>query len=109
MFIPIRLDGTSDAQVGRVTSGVSKDVSEQGLLIRTRREFTVGAPVTVAVQLDPQAPPEQLAGVVVRAGQNAGDPGGLWPYEVAIRLDAPEPRLQPRSASSKGIGFVDEG
>ncbi|MEM6994150.1 MAG: PilZ domain-containing protein [Myxococcota bacterium] len=105
VFIPIRMDGRLDAQVGKVTSGITRDVSEQGLLVRTRRQFTVGASVTVAVQVDPAGPVRELPGTVVRMGSNVADPGGLWPFEVAIRLDQAEPALQAAAAN----GFVDDG
>jgi len=47
-----------------------------------------------------------LPGTVVRTTPNAADPSGLWPYEVAVALDAPEPALQAHAATH---GFVDEG
>ena len=106
VFIPIRMDGRRDAQVGKVTSGVTRDVSASGLRIRTRRQFTVGATVTIVVQSDPNGQARMLPGTVVRTTPNAADPGGLWPYEVAVALDAPEPALQAHAASH---GFVDEG
>ena len=107
VFIPIRMDGTSDIQVGKVTSGVTRDVSEGGLLIRTRRKFTIGAPVTVVVHYDPETGVKQeLPGTVLRVAKNAADPSGLWPYEVAIVLDDPAPGLQ---AHAMATGFIDEG
>lgn len=106
VFIPIRMDGRRDAQVGKVTSGVTRDVSASGLRIRTRRRFTVGANVTVVVQADPSGQARMLPGTVVRTTANEADPGGLWPYEVAVALDAPEPALQAHMAMH---GYVDEG
>lgn len=103
VFIPVRMDGSRDARVGRVTSGVTRDVSEQGLLVRTRRQFTVGASVTVAGQVDTDSTEvRELPGTVVRVTNNTADPSGLWPYEVAVRLDQPDPGLLAHT-------FVDEG
>ncbi len=106
VFIPIRVDGRRDAQVGKVTSAVTRDVSESGLLIRTRREFTVGAPVTIAVQVDPDGAVQELPGTIVRLTPNTADPGGLWPFEVAVALDRVEPRLQAHALAN---GYVDAG
>ena len=107
VFIPIRMDGRADLQVGKITSGVTRDVSATGLLIRTRRRFTVGAPVTVVVHADDMGTqPRELSGIVVRLTENRADPGGLWPFEVAIRLDYPDAALQHYALAN---GFCDEG
>lgn len=106
VFIPIRVDGRRDAQVGKVTSAVTRDVSESGLLIRTRRQFTVGAPVTIAVQTESDPQPRELSGSIVRIAANTADPTGLWPFEVAVRLDYPDAALQAHAVAH---GFVDNG
>ncbi|MBV1859470.1 MAG: PilZ domain-containing protein [Nannocystaceae bacterium] len=78
----------------RRNTAVAKDVSAKGILIAARRRFELGTEVHVSLHLDPEAgAPRLVQGRVVRQEPNANDPGGLWPYKLAIEFDQADPEL----------------
>jgi len=97
-WFPVRI-------VGEAASGsaLARNVSETGMLVATRKRFEVGDSVEIALLLaeasDPAGPPASLRGTIVRSGRNEEDPGGLWPFKVAITFDEPSPELVPRVTS----------
>jgi|SRR5690606_26790235 len=91
-WFPVRIIG--DAASG---SALARDVSETGMLVATRKKFAVGDAVEVALLLEAEANSEApLRGRIVRAGPNEEDPGGLWPFKVAITFETPHPALIPQ-------------
>lgn len=73
---------------------MAKDVSSRGILLAARRQLELGSEVHVSLHLDPEAgAPRLMHGRVVRQEPNANDPGGLWPYKVAIEFDQADPDL----------------
>lgn len=91
-WFPVRITG--DAASG---SALARDVSEMGMLVATRKKFSVGDAVEVALLLDTKSTPEiPLRGRIVRSGPNEDDPGGLWPFKVAITFETPYPALVPQ-------------
>jgi hypothetical protein len=78
----------------RRNTAVAKDVSSRGILLAARRQLEPGSEVHVSLHLDPEAgAPRLVHGRVVRNEPNANDPGGLWPYKVAIEFDQADPDL----------------
>lgn len=79
---------------GRRNTAVAKDVSARGILLAARRKLEPGAEVHVSLHVDPESgTPRLVRGRVVRLKPNANDPGGLWPYEVAIEFEQVDPDL----------------
>jgi len=72
------------------TLAVTYDASDQGVLMLAARAIPVGTRVALTFDL-PEDPPRERTGEgrVVRAGPNEDDPHGLWPFRVAVALDAP--------------------
>ncbi len=78
----------------RRNTAVAQDVSDRGILLAARKRFELGAEVNVSLHLDPESgTPRLLRGRVVRQEPNANDPGGLWPYKVAIEFETADPEL----------------
>lgn len=70
-----------DLDAGRL--GVTRDVSEKGLLIATRYHFSAGDELVVTV-VGPSGSVQRKA-AVVRVDENA--PNEEWRYRVAVALD----------------------
>lgn len=78
----------------RRNTAVAKDVSAKGILLAARRQLELGSEVHVSLHVDPEAGcPRLVQGRVVRQEPNSNDPGGLWPYKVAIEFDQPDDEL----------------
>ncbi len=85
MWLPLRLRWE-----GGETLAVTYDVSDKGVLALAATAVAVGALLTVTFDVPGDPPHERTgAGRVVRAGPNEDDPHGLWPFRVAVALDAP--------------------
>lgn len=83
-WFPVRM-----RQAGRRNTAVAKDVSAQGILLAARRRLEPGTTVHVSLHLEPESgTPRLMRGRVVRQEPNHSDPGGLWPFTVAIEFDA---------------------
>ncbi len=79
---------------GDRNTAVAQDVSERGMLLATRKRLELGSSVHVCLHIDPEAgTPRLVQGRVVRQEPNRNDPGGLWPYKLAIEFDTPDPEL----------------
>jgi hypothetical protein len=92
-WFPVRLDAE---ELGECM-GVTKNVSQRGVLLCSADKFVVGAPVTIELHLEPgKAEPRRLAGTIVRLTPNDEDPGGLWPYKMAVEFDDPDPIVVDR-------------
>ena len=88
-WFPVRMRNAD-----RRNTAVAKYISEKGILLAARRELPLGTEVHVSLHLDPEAgTPRLVHGRVVRQEPNANDPGGLWPYKLAIEFDEPDPEL----------------
>lgn len=92
-WFPVRI--IADALSG---SALARNVSETGMLVATRKRFAVGDPVEIALLIEPTGSPSSRAmrGTIVRSGPNEEDPGGLWPFKVAITFSEPNPAVVPR-------------
>ncbi len=78
----------------RRNTAVAKDVSAKGILLAARRQLELGSQVHVSLHIDPESgTPRLVQGTVVRQEPNANDPGGLWPYKVAIEFDQADEEL----------------
>jgi hypothetical protein len=87
-WFPVRLDAE---ELGECM-GVTKNVSERGVLLCSAEKFVVGAPVTIEVHLEPgRQEPRRVPGTIVRLTPNEEDPAGLWPYKMAVEFDDPDP------------------
>lgn len=88
-WFPVRMRNS-----GLRNTAVAKDVSARGILLAARKRLELGSEVHVSLHLDPESRAPRLAhGRVVRQEPNTNDPGGLWPYKVAIEFDQADPEL----------------
>lgn len=88
-WFPVRM-----RTAGTRNTAVAQDVSEQGILIAARKRLELGSIVHVSLHLDADCKtPRLIHGKVVRQEPNRNDPGGLWPYKVAIEFSEPDPSL----------------
>lgn len=88
-WFPVRMRNS-----GRRNTAVAKDVSDRGILLAARKRLEPGTEVHVSLHVDPESgSPRLVHGRVVRQEANANDPGGLWPYKVAIEFDKADPEL----------------
>lgn len=73
---------------------IAKDVSATGIGLASTFRFTVGAPVTLTLHLDPESgEAREVTGTIVRLMDNDEDPDGMWPFKMGIELDDPDPEL----------------
>lgn len=77
----------SETKPGR--QGVTRDVSDNGLLIVTRSHFSKGD--RVRIKLHARSTRLDVVGRVVRVDQNPISSPELWPYRVGVALDEPLP------------------
>lgn len=86
-WFPAKLDAEELGECMAVT----KNVSERGTLLCSADRFAVGAPVTIELHLKAgKEPPRKIPGTIVRLMENEEDPGGLWPYKIAVEFDDPD-------------------
>ena len=89
-WFPVRFDG----QARGASTALARNVSPQGVLLATRRSLEVGEPLTLHMLVDPESGrTRELTGRVVRMTRNDEDPGGLWPYKMAVEFEQPDPEL----------------
>lgn len=85
-FVPVQFGSSA----GEPSMGLAQNISDQGLLVASRRAFDVGRPLELNVHVDPDAGQVvRLDAHVVRTTDNDADPNGLWPYKVAVHFDQP--------------------
>jgi hypothetical protein len=91
------------ARDGEVILAISRDVSEVGVLLVAAAAPTVGAKVTLTMQL-PGDTARTVEGTIVRVDPNTADLEGLWRHRVAVelveRVDGLEPLLEEVSRTS---------
>lgn len=91
-WFPVRFEGHTRGS----GTALARNVSPCGILLATRRAIDVGSPLTLRVLIDPEGgASRELVGRVVRMTQNTEDPGGLWPFKMAVEFDRPDPELVP--------------
>lgn len=79
---------------GRFRSAVSRDASEQGLLLLTRSDVAVGAEIKLHVlRLDQNAAPIVVRGRVVRSEPLDADEALVWLRKLGIALEEPPTEL----------------
>jgi hypothetical protein len=89
-WFPIRVDG-DDVGEGMA---IAKNVSRGGLLLASPQKFVVGAPVKLALHLDPETgKAREVHGTIVRMEVNDEDPDGLFPHRMGVEFDDPDPEL----------------
>jgi hypothetical protein len=93
----------SETKTGR--HGVTRDLSDKGLLIVTPSHFTKGDRLKITVHAGDVG--LDVIGRVARVDENPISSPELWRYRVGVELDAPLPQsiidlgLRPRSAPAK--------
>ena len=88
---------------------MSRNISRTGMLVATAAKLALGAPVVVKFRLEPaEADTRVLEGTIVRFEKNDEDPGGLWPYMVAVEFDEPDPMLESMVAGLSFSGSEDD-
>ena len=101
IWFPMKLSGDGD-----VILGITRDVSEVGVLLVSAAEPTEGASVelTLSFPNDEQAE-RTVKGKIVRVQDNEQDQDGLWRFRVAVefaeRVDELEPFLEELSRISQ--------
>jgi hypothetical protein len=91
------------ARDGEVILAISRDVSEVGVLLVAAAAPSLGAKVTLTMQLPGDAA-RTIDGTIVRVDPNTADLEGLWRHRVAVelseRVDGLEPLLEEISRTS---------
>lgn len=64
--------------------GVTRDVSETGLLIATRCRYSAGDEIELTIH-QPAGPPLRAKGTVIRVEEPP--PPAEWRYRIAVRID----------------------
>lgn len=73
---------------GDVIMGISRDLSEVGVMMVAAAEPKVGAKVTMTMSIPgDEAGDREVAGTIVRVLDNDADTGGLWQHKVAVEFD----------------------
>lgn len=92
LWLPARIEGGGKADT---TLAVGHDMSQGGSLLVTNAKLDVGVHIKVHVRIPPDAEDVRVLGAtVLRCSQNPADPDSLWPFEVAVRFDDPDPELE---------------
>lgn len=76
-----------EVEDGEVGVGVSRNISERGILLCTPGRLAIGASVTVTFKASAEDPERTVDGVIVRCEENVENPTGLWPYKIAVQFD----------------------
>lgn len=89
-WFPIRVEG-DDVEEGMA---IAKNVSRGGLLLASPQKLVIGAPVKLALHLDPErGEPREVQGTIVRMETNDEDPDGMFPHRIGVEFDDPDPEL----------------
>lgn len=74
---------------------IGHDMSRRGAALVCRRSVDVDVEVELHFQLPPgEGDMRRVGAIVRRAGPNAADPRGLWPFELGIEFTAEVPGLE---------------
>ncbi|RLB58564.1 MAG: hypothetical protein DRI90_16605 [Deltaproteobacteria bacterium] len=91
LWLPARIEGAG--KMSRLAIG--HDMSQQGSLLVTDQALAVGDTIQMFVRVPPDFEEEREIGArVVRCTHNEQDPEGLWPYQIAVEFDEPNPELE---------------
>jgi len=91
LWIPARIEG--EGEPSRLAVG--HDMSQKGSLMVTNVELEVGQNIVLFVCVPPESGEERKINArVVRCEPNNADPNGLWPYQIAVEFDQPDPELE---------------
>lgn len=83
IWFPMKLDTSGD-----VIMGISRDLSEVGVMMVAAAEPKPGAKVTMTMTIPgDEIEKRQVSGTVVRIQDNDADTGGLWQHKVAVEFD----------------------
>ena len=101
IWFPMKLSSEGD-----VILGITRDVSEVGVLLVSAAEPKEGASVELTLSCPNDDEGERiLKGKIVRVQENEKDQEGLWRFRVAVefdqRVDALEPFLEELSRTSQ--------
>lgn len=101
LWFPMKLSSEGD-----VILGITRDVSEVGVLLVSAAEPKEGASVELTLSFPNDEQGERVVkGTIVRVHENAQDQEGLWRYRVAVefeeRIDELEPFLEELSRTSQ--------
>jgi hypothetical protein len=108
LWIPARLEGES----GPVRLAVGHDISQGGALLVTSGQPAPGDRVQLFVRIPPNAEDElEICATVLRVEPNSEDPNGIWPFQIALEFDRPQPDLEAtmREHSRMLEGMADAG
>ncbi len=111
LWLPARLEGGSR---DTPTLAIGHDMSQGGSLMVTNAELAVGEHIEVHVRIPPDAEEERVLGAtVLRCSHNPADPDSLWPFQVAVSFDEPDPELETslreQMAVLEGVSDAIEG
>ncbi len=83
IWFPMKMDTSGD-----VIMGISRDLSEVGVMMVAAAEPKPGAKVTMTMKIPgDDAGERHVSGTVVRVMDNDADTGGLWQHKVAVAFD----------------------
>lgn len=89
-WFPIRVEG-DDFDEGMA---IAKNISRGGLLLASPQKLVIGAPVRLALHLDPESgKAREVEGTIVRMETNEEDPDGMFPHRMGVEFDDPDPEL----------------
>ena len=100
IWFPMQMDTSGD-----IIMGISRDLSEVGVLMVAAAKPEVGAKVSMTIAIPGHEDEgRQVTGTIVRVADNDADQEGLWRHKVAVefdeRLDQLEPLLEEVSRQS---------
>ena len=83
IWFPMKMDTAGD-----VIMGISRNLSEVGVMMVAAAEPEPGAKVTMTMTIPGDEPSErQVTGTIVRVSDNDADSEGLWKHKVAVAFD----------------------
>jgi len=83
IWFPMKMDTGGD-----VIMGISRYLSEVGVMMVAAAQPEPGAKVTMTISIPGDDEGERLVkGTIVRVDDNEADTGGLWKHKVAIEFD----------------------
>lgn len=83
IWFPMKMDTSGD-----VIMGISRDLSEVGVMMVAAAEPIVGAKVTMTLTIPGDEITErEVSGTIVRVQDNEADSEGLWKHKVAVAFD----------------------
>lgn len=91
---------------------IGHDMSQGGALLVTSSTPAPGDRVQLFVRVPPNAEDErEIRAKVLRVEANSEDPNGIWPFQIALEFDEPQPELEAtmREHSRMLEGMSDAG